>query len=60
MATVNPPPIAENILKHIGNTPMVRLDKIAKEYGLKCELRTWFPPAWWVGLAGCRRKRKKA
>lgn len=26
------------ILEHIGNTPLVRLDKIKKEFGLKCDL----------------------
>jgi cystathionine beta-synthase len=33
-----PPKIAKTILEHIGNTPMVRLDKIAKAEGLQCEL----------------------
>ena len=28
-----------NVLEMIGNTPMVRLDKIAKEAGLECDLR---------------------
>jgi hypothetical protein len=30
--------IYDTILDHIGNTPMVRLNKIPKEYGLECEL----------------------
>ncbi|KAJ3228154.1 hypothetical protein HK099_006034 [Clydaea vesicula] len=30
--------IYDNILEHIGNTPMVKLNKIAKFYGLECEL----------------------
>jgi len=30
--------IYDTILEHIGNTPMVRLDKIAALYGLECEL----------------------
>jgi cystathionine beta-synthase len=30
--------IYDSILDHIGNTPMVRLNKIPKEYGLECEL----------------------
>ncbi|KAJ2005925.1 cystathionine beta-synthase [Coemansia thaxteri] len=32
------PPILNNILDHIGNTPLVRLDRIAKAEGLQCEL----------------------
>ncbi|KAJ2746451.1 cystathionine beta-synthase [Coemansia sp. BCRC 34301] len=32
------PPILNNILDHIGNTPLVRLNKIAKAEGLQCEL----------------------
>ncbi|NXS59803.1 CBS synthase, partial [Brachypteracias leptosomus] len=30
--------ILPNILKKIGRTPMVRINKIGKSYGLKCEL----------------------
>ncbi|NWI71250.1 CBS synthase, partial [Todus mexicanus] len=30
--------ILPNILKKIGCTPMVRINKIGKSYGLKCEL----------------------
>jgi cystathionine beta-synthase len=32
------PKILPDILYRIGNTPLVRCDKIAKKYGLKCEL----------------------
>ncbi|KAF9575741.1 hypothetical protein EC968_001932 [Mortierella alpina] len=32
------PAILSNILEHIGNTPLVRIDKIAKSEGLECEL----------------------
>lgn len=32
------PLILDNILENIGNTPMVRLNKIAKQEGLECEL----------------------
>ncbi|RUP50436.1 cystathionine beta-synthase [Jimgerdemannia flammicorona] len=32
------PPILDTILDHIGNTPMVRVNKIAKSEGIKCEL----------------------
>ncbi|KAF9169287.1 hypothetical protein BGX21_010486 [Mortierella sp. AD011] len=32
------PPILNNILEHIGNTPLVRINKIAKSEGLQCEL----------------------
>lgn len=27
-----------SILNKVGNTPMVRINKIGKQYGLKCEL----------------------
>ena len=30
-----------NILHNIGNTPLVRLNNIPKQYGLKCELRKY-------------------
>jgi cystathionine beta-synthase len=33
-----PPLIHQNVLSLIGNTPLVRLDKIAREEGLKCNL----------------------
>ncbi|KAG0342255.1 hypothetical protein BG000_005982 [Podila horticola] len=32
------PPVLDTILEHIGNTPLVRLNKIAKSEGLQCEL----------------------
>ncbi|KAG0198714.1 hypothetical protein BGX28_007876 [Mortierella sp. GBA30] len=32
------PAILNTILEHIGNTPLVRIDKIAKSEGLQCEL----------------------
>ncbi|KAG0279793.1 hypothetical protein BGZ95_000198 [Linnemannia exigua] len=32
------PAILSTILEHIGNTPLVRIDKIAKSEGLQCEL----------------------
>jgi len=28
----------DTILEHIGNTPLVKLDKLKKEYGLKCDI----------------------
>ncbi|NXG50035.1 CBS synthase, partial [Psilopogon haemacephalus] len=31
--------ILPNILRKIGSTPIVRINKIGKSYGLKCELR---------------------
>ncbi|MCI4393697.1 hypothetical protein PGIGA_G00160470 [Pangasianodon gigas] len=34
----NDPSILPNILRKIGDTPMVRINKINKTYGLKCEL----------------------
>ncbi|XP_027442877.1 cystathionine beta-synthase isoform X3 [Zalophus californianus] len=37
------PKILPDILKKIGDTPMVRINKIGKKFGLKCEL--------WIGLA---------
>jgi cystathionine beta-synthase len=38
IASVPEPKILDTILDHIGNTPMVRVKKIAKAEGLKCEL----------------------
>ncbi|KAM4562055.1 cystathionine beta-synthase b [Fundulus diaphanus] len=35
---ITPPSILPNILGHIGYTPLVRLNKIPKEFGLKCEI----------------------
>ncbi|KAF9958631.1 hypothetical protein BGZ70_009132, partial [Mortierella alpina] len=32
------PAILDTILDHIGNTPLVRINKIAKSEGLQCEL----------------------
>lgn len=32
------PPILDTILAHIGNTPMVRINKLGKSEGLKCEI----------------------
>lgn len=32
--------ILDNALDAVGNTPLIRLDKIAAEHGLKCNLRT--------------------
>lgn len=42
-ARFRPPPIMDSILDNIGNTPLVRINKIAKEEGLECELRTLSP-----------------
>ncbi|KAI8872478.1 pyridoxal-phosphate dependent enzyme [Ramicandelaber brevisporus] len=36
--SVPEPPILDTILEHIGNTPLVRVNKIAKSAGLECEL----------------------
>ncbi|CAM0137187.1 cystathionine beta-synthase [Umbelopsis sp. WA50703] len=36
--SVPEPKVLDTILDHIGNTPMVRVSKIAKQEGLKCEL----------------------
>ncbi|NXH46997.1 CBS synthase, partial [Dicaeum eximium] len=33
-----PPKILPSILNKVGNTPMVRINKIGKHFGLKCEL----------------------
>ncbi|KAF7496712.1 Cystathionine beta-synthase [Sarcoptes scabiei] len=35
---ISKPMIADCILNCIGNTPMVRLDRIAKHFGIKCQL----------------------
>lgn len=32
------PAIYSTILDHVGNTPLVRLNKIPAEYGIKCEI----------------------
>ncbi|XP_051895823.1 cystathionine beta-synthase-like isoform X2 [Pristis pectinata] len=34
----NSPKIFPNVLGQIGNTPLIRINNIAKEYGIKCEL----------------------
>ncbi|CAG5933195.1 unnamed protein product [Menidia menidia] len=34
-----PQPILPNVLQRIGDTPMVRINKIPKAFGLKCEIR---------------------
>lgn len=33
------PQILDNALGAVGNTPLIRLDKVAKQNGLKCNLR---------------------
>ena len=35
------PKILPNILYHIGNTPLVRINNITKSAGLQCELRLY-------------------
>ena len=32
------PKICDTILDHVGNTPLVRINKIAKDEGIECEL----------------------
>ena len=39
------PLIIDSALDAVGNTPLVRLDKIATEEGLKCNLRMCLPPS---------------
>lgn len=39
MATTHTRPILDNALGAVGNTPLIRLDKIAAEEGLRCNLR---------------------
>jgi len=34
--------ILDNVLDAVGNTPLIRLDKIAKQEGLKCNFRMSF------------------
>ncbi|KAM6934165.1 LOW QUALITY PROTEIN: cystathionine beta-synthase b [Xenentodon cancila] len=34
----NPPSILPNILGHVGHTPLVHLNRIPKEFGLKCDI----------------------
>ena len=38
------PGIMPDVLSAIGNTPLVRVNKISKSAGLKCELRKAAPP----------------
>jgi hypothetical protein len=38
-----PKKILDTILDHIGNTPLVRINKIGKSEGLECEIRTFLP-----------------
>ncbi|XP_042723167.1 cystathionine beta-synthase-like protein isoform X1 [Lagopus leucura] len=38
MSLPDPPNILPNILNKVGNTPLVRINKIGKHFGLKCEL----------------------
>lgn len=38
VATAPPGRIHDNVLSLVGNSPLVRLDKIAKEEGLRCNL----------------------
>ncbi|NXE53198.1 CBS synthase, partial [Casuarius casuarius] len=48
-ATLSEPPnILPNILNKVGNTPLVRINKIGKHFGLKCELCEYY----------CRQKSK--
>ena len=35
------PKVLPNIMEAIGQTPMVRINKLAKEYGIQCQLRKW-------------------
>lgn len=35
------PPILPNILYNIGNTPLVRINRITQKEGIKCELCRW-------------------
>lgn len=37
--------ILDNALDAVGNTPLIRLDRIAAEEGLKCNLRMYLPPS---------------
>ncbi|NWZ28957.1 CBS synthase, partial [Asarcornis scutulata] len=37
-----PPNILPNILNKVGNTPLVRINKIGKHFGLKCELCEYY------------------
>jgi cystathionine beta-synthase len=39
----NSHPICSNILESIGNTPMVRINRIAKDEGLLCDVGTLLP-----------------
>jgi len=39
-----PQGILDDALAGVGHTPLVRLDRIAKAEGLKCNLREWLNP----------------
>jgi len=41
-ARPEPPNILPNILNKVGNTPLVRINKIGKYFGLKCELCEYY------------------
>ena len=45
-----PQGILDDALDAVGHTPLVRLDRIAKEEGLKCNLREWLNP---LGAGPC-------
>lgn len=34
--------ILDNALGAVGHTPLIRLDKVAKRHGLKCNLREFY------------------
>ncbi|CAG79310.1 YALI0E09108p [Yarrowia lipolytica CLIB122] len=36
--TMTPPPVAQTVLEHIGDTPMVELQKIPQSLGIKCRI----------------------
>ena len=42
------PTVLGSVLDAVGNTPLVRLDRIAKHEGLKCNLRKFAYLAWQV------------
>lgn len=56
---VKSPKILPDILKKIGDTPMVRINKIGRNFGLKCELCECQLPrpvrGFWVGGGGAPR-----
>jgi hypothetical protein len=52
------PRILASALDAVGNTPLIRINKITEEEGVECEILAkceFFNAGWWRGQAGCAR-----